>query len=299
MKGAVFLETLRPGQWTKNLLVFACGFFALADRNQTVDPVDVAARALAAFSAFCLASGAVYIVNDIHDRALDAMHPVKRTRPVASGRLSPRAAAVECGVVLALAFAVSAPLGGAFTAAVAAYFALQIAYTFRLKRIAFVDAAAIAAGFSLRVVAGALACAVALYPWIVGCSFTLALFLALGKRRAELEELGAEDAGRHRAALGGYTKKSLDVWCCVAALSSLLGYSAWTFAPSTISKFGTRGAAATIPFVAFAAGRYLWLVLTGQGGARPETEFRRHPEILAAIALWIAACVAVFKASAG
>jgi len=288
------IDALRPGQWVKNSLVFAGGFFALADRNQSVSAGHAAARGAAAFAVFCLVSGAVYLMNDVHDAEADALHPEKRRRPVASGRLPKRAALAEAALALALGFAAAPALGAGFAAAAAAYFALQVAYTFALKRVPLADAACIAAGFSLRVAAGAFAAGAAVYPWILACAFLLALFIALGKRRAELAELGPDEAPRHRAVLARYTVRGLDRACTAVAAAAVAAYAVWTVAPSTTAKFGTSGLAATVLPVAFGVVRYLRVVLRGEGGGRPEKTFLRTPALLAAVLVWLASCVAVW-----
>ena len=288
------IDALRPGQWMKNALVFAGGFFALADRNQSVAPGHAVARGAAAFAVFCLVSGAVYLMNDVHDAEADALHPEKRRRPVASGRLSKRAALAEAAAVLAAGLAASPALGAEFAAATAAYFALQVAYTFALKRVPLADTACIAAGFSLRVAAGAFAAGAAVYPWILACTFLLALFLALGKRRAELAELGPAEAPRHRAVLARYTVRGLDRACSAAAVAAVAAYAAWTVAPSTMAKFGTPFLAATVVPVAFGVSRYLRIVLRGEGGGRPEKTLLRSPSLVLSLLAWLASCAAVW-----
>ena len=123
------------------------------------------------------------------------------------------------------------------------------------------------------------------------------MFLALGKRRAELAALGPEAAPRHRAVLARYTLRGLDIACTVSAALAVAAYAAWTLAPSTVAKFGTRRLAATVPVVAFAVWRYLGLVLAGKGGGRPEKLFLRSPTLVFSVALWLAACAtALFSA---
>lgn len=294
MKLPAAIDALRPGQWVKNSLVFAGPFFAFADRNQDVPAMRAGTAAAAAFALFCTVSGAVYILNDVHDAEADRMHPEKRNRPVASGRLGKRAALAEASALAVFSLAASFAAGPLFAACVAGYFALQLAYTFVLKRVPVADTACIAAGFSIRVAAGAFASGVAVYPWILACTFVLAMFLALGKRRAELFVLGPEGAAKHRAVLAKYSLRGLDAACAAAAAVSVASYAAWTLAPSTTAKFGTRGLAATVPIVAFAVARYLGLVLSGKGGARPEKTFLRSPVLLSCIVLWLAACAAVW-----
>ena len=205
------LRALRPSQWTKNGIVFVAYFFARWDPGQRAhaEGWEPLALTVVAAALFCALSSAVYLVNDIHDRAADRAHPQKRLRPLASGALSMRAAAAAAAALaaaaLAAAFAVNAELG----ALAAAYLALQAVYTYGLRRVAFVDAFIIAAGFVIRAVAGAVAIAVRISPWLLLCAFLLALFLALCKRRHEKRLLTGSDTD-HRQALGGYTEALLD-----------------------------------------------------------------------------------------
>lgn len=294
MKIPAALEILRPEQWAKNSLLFACGFFALADKNQSAPPLPTFLSSAAAFGVFCLLSGAVYAVNDIHDAAADRVHPVKCRRPVASGRLGKDSAAAVAAVSFAFALAVSTALGHQFALFAVSYVALQAAYTFFFKRVPIADAVCIATGFALRVTSGAAACSVAVYPWIIESTFLLALFLALGKRRAELAELGPQKARKHRQVLARYSIRALDIWCSAVASAAIVGYSAWALSPANSSKFGTHLLPITILPVAFAILRYLSLILSGRGGGRPEKEFFRHPELTAAIVAWFAIIAVIF-----
>lgn len=266
-----FVEVLRPGQWSKNLLVAAGFVFALLDRFQSIHGA-AAIRVTLAVGIFCMLSGATYIANDICDREGDRLHPLKKSRPVASGRLTARAAAAECAAIAAAALACSSLLGRGFLVCAVAYALLQAAYNARLKRIAWVDAACVAAGFSLRVLAGTVAARATVHPGIVCCTFCGALFIALCKRRAELVCLG-DSAARHRVALRQYGARGLDAGVCVAAALTLAAYAAWAFSTMTADKFGTGGMAWTVPFVALGVARYLWLAFKSGAGGQPERLF--------------------------
>jgi len=266
-----FIEVLRPGQWSKNLLVAAGFVFALLDRFQSI-PGAVAIRVTLAVGIFCMLSGATYIANDICDRETDRLHPLKKSRPIASGRLAASAAAAECITIAAVALACSALLGHGFLICATAYALLQAAYNAGLKRIAWVDAACVAAGFSLRVLAGIIAARATIHPGIVCCTFCGALFIALCKRRSELVCLG-ESAPRHRAALRQYGARGLDAGVCIAAALTLAAYAAWAFSARTADKFGTGGMAWTVPVVALGIARYLWLAFRKGAGGQPERLF--------------------------
>ena len=293
-----WLDALRPSQLLKNALVLAGFLFALPDRHQAgIDPLAAGLRALAAAALFAVASGAVYLLNDVHDAPRDRLHPEKRRRPVASGALPPRAALAECALLAAAAGALAPLLGRTFALLLGVYLLLQVAYTFALKRAPILDVFCIAAGFALRVWAGIAAAGVALAPAILVCTFCGALFLALGKRSAEIAEMGGrEAAAAHRPALRWYPPRLLGAAIAAAALATLAAYSAWALAPSTAEKFGTRGMALTIPFVLFGLAHYARLVARGRGGGGPERILLHDRPTQLCIALYLATCAAVWLA---
>ena len=292
------LEALRPSQLAKNALVLAGFFFALPDRHQAgIDPLAAGIRALAAATLFAVVSGAVYLLNDIHDAPRDRLHPEKRRRPVASGALSPRAALAECALLAALSAALAPLLGRTFALVLGGYFALQLAYTFALKRVPILDACCIAAGFALRVWAGVAAARVLLAPDILFCTFFGALFLAFCKRVSEVVELGTpEAAAAHRPVLRHYFPpftRALTMLCSASA--TLAAYAAWAISPETAEKFGTRGMALTIPFVLYGLAHYTVLAARGKGG-RPEKILLHDRPTQLCIALYLATCAAVWLA---
>ena len=258
-------------QWTKNFVIFAVCFFAWGDAEQGLRevPWQVARLATMGFFVFCLVSSAVYVFNDVRDREADRNHPVKRRRPFASGALGVRQGIVV-GVLLLLAGLVGAAgLGWEFFACVAAYLLLQVGYTLFLKRVALLDVVVIALGFVLRAAAGAAVVHARISPWLLGCTFLLALFLALCKRRHEKRLLGAE-GGTHRQALAGYSGPMLDVMVMAVAAAVVVCYGLYTLLPDTRERFGTNWLWLTIPCVALGVGRYLWLVYKGNAGNAPE-----------------------------
>lgn len=292
-----WLDALRPSQLAKNALVLAGFFFALPDRHQAgIDPLAAGLCTLAAAALFAVVSGAVYLLNDLHDAPRDRLHPEKRRRPIASGSLPVRAALAECALLVALSAALAPLLGRTFALVLGGYFAMQLAYTFALKRVPLLDVACIAAGFALRVWAGVAAAGVALAPAILYCTFCGALFLALCKRRAEIAEMGGrEAAASHRPVLRWYPPPLLRAAIAAAALATLAAYSAWALAPSTAEKFGTRGMALTVPFVLLGLLRYIQLTVRGRTG-RPEKVFLRDRPVQLCIALYLATCAAVWLA---
>ena len=257
------LEAMRPRQWSKNVFVLAGIVFAgrLFEGRAEL-------RVLACFALFCAASSAVYLANDVADRASDVHHPLKRQRPVASGRLRPGAAIAACAVLTAAALAAAALLNGATLGITAGYLASTFAYSFGLKRVFLLDVMIVAAGFVLRAAAGAACIDAEISPWLLVCSFLLALFLALGKRRAELVLLG-EDATNHRAALGSYSLPLVDSWLTALAGAAIVSYALYTQSPRTVEHFGTTNLLYTVPFVIYALFRYQHHVVRQDAGGDP------------------------------
>ena len=275
----IFLS-LRPAQWTKNLLVFAGLLFG----RRLFDPASLL-HAGSAFAVFCALSGVVYIVNDIADRRGDRLHPLKAQRPIASGAL---AVPIAAGVALALAAAslvVAFTIGPAFAAVAAAYLALQILYSFLLKHIVIIDVLTIAIGFVLRAVGGAVAVRVEISHWLLVCTILLALVIALAKRRHEIVLLSAGAVG-HRPILGEYSAYLLDQMIGVVTASTLISYVFYTISPETQAKFGTAWLGLTIPFPLYGIFRYLYVVHQREGGGSPADLLLTDRPLLACVALW-------------
>lgn len=281
------IRALRPKQWTKNAIVLAAFLFALGDRHQAVPGMAIW-LALQAVLWFCLASSAVYLVNDIRDIPFDRAHPTKRFRPIAAGEL-PVPAAWGLAAILLLA-----GLGGAWrqshalAGVIGAYVALQAVYTFGLKKVALVDLFVIAAGFVLRALAGAVAVNVAISPWLLLCTLLLALFLALCKRRHEKVMLTPEPGGEGvtRESLARYDERLLDQLIAIVSAATVVCYALYTLWPDTVEKFGTARLALTIPFVIFGLFRYLDLVYRHEKGDRPEQILLTDLPLLADLALY-------------
>jgi 4-hydroxybenzoate polyprenyltransferase len=274
------LLSLRPAQWTKNLLVFAGLLFGrrLFDSASVVDAVS-------AFVVFCALSGVVYLVNDVADRESDRLHPLKSRRPVASGAL-PVPAALGVALALGLGALTSAfVIGPAFATVAAAYLALQVLYSFALKHVVIIDVLTIAIGFVLRAVGGAVAVHVEISHWLLVCTILLALFVALAKRRHEIVLL-ASDAATHRPILGEYTPYLLDQMIGVVTASTLISYIFYTISPETQVKFGTAWLGLTIPFPLYGIFRYLYLVHQREGGGSPADLLLTDRPLLACVALW-------------
>jgi 4-hydroxybenzoate polyprenyltransferase len=280
------IRCLRPGQWTKNLLVFAGLLF-----GRRLFDVQADAQALLAFAIFCALSGAVYLVNDVADRESDRKHPVKARRPIAAGIVPVPTALVTAVLLIVGALATSALLGSMFTLVAAAYVVLQLLYSGPLKHIVIIDVLTLAMGFVLRAVAGAVAVRVEISHWLLVCTVLLALFIGLAKRRHEIVLL-AGDAPTHRPILGEYSPYLLDQMIAVVTASTLIAYIFYTVSPETQAKFGTPWLGLTIPFPLYGIFRYLYLVHRREGGGSPSELLLTDRPLLLCVALW-AASVAV------
>lgn len=284
---ASLLISLRPEQWTKNLVVFAALLFGLELFDPTGKPLVLSC---VAFLVFCLLSGAVYLVNDVADREADRRHPVKSLRPIASGALLPSTAMLAAGVLAVGSVAVAFWLTPRFGAVALAYVVLQTGYSWRLKHLVIVDVLTIAGGFVLRAIAGAVVIGVGISHWLLLCTFLLALFLALSKRRHELGLL-ADGAIGHRRILGQYSQYLLDQMIGVVTASTLVAYIFYTISPETVEKFGSHRLGLTIPFPLYGIFRYLYLVHLREGGGNPTSMLMRDRPLLVCVALWVAAVV--------
>lgn len=283
-------RALRPEQWTKNAVVAAAFFFALGDRSQQVSLSEVW-RVLAATGLFCAISSGIYLINDLRDRKEDRAHPVKRLRPIAAGQLPPRQAAAMALFLLAAGLTAAGLLAPLFGLVASGYVLMQLAYSFGIKRIALLDVFIIAAGFVLRAVAGAAVLAVRISPWLLLCTFLLALFLALCKRRQE-KACGDSAPADTRSALQHYDRLLLDQLIAMTAAATLVTYAIYTFWPDTVDRFHTHGLGFSIPFVAFGLFRYLDLVYRHAQGERPERLLLHDTPLLTTIVLYAVAVLA-------
>jgi 4-hydroxybenzoate polyprenyltransferase len=284
---APLIRSLRPGQWTKNLLVFAGLIFG----EKLLDP-NAAGRAAAAFGIFCLLSSTVYLVNDVRDREADRLHPVKAKRPIASGALGVSTAVAAAVLLAAVSAGAAFWLSYTFGLVALAYLGLLTAYSFVLKHVVIVDVLVLAGGFVLRAAAGAVAVGVDFSHWLLLLTLLGALFLALSKRRAELVAL-AGGAGAHRKSLAQYSPYLLDQMIGVVTASTLLAYAFYTIHPETVAKFGTDRLLWTVPFPLYGIFRYLYLVHQREGGGNPSDTLLDDRPILACVALWGLAVIAI------
>jgi len=274
------LLSARPKQWIKNGFVFAALVFA-----SKIGQPALVARTVAAFALFSLLSGAIYLLNDAADVDADRQHPLKRLRPIASGRVSLRLAAGLAGIGIVLGLGAGFALDVRFGLVAAGYVALMVAYTFWLKHLVLIDVFAIAGGFVLRAAAGAEVIHVSISPWLYLCTILLSLFLGFGKRRHELLLL-EENARVHRRNLGEYTGPLLDDFVNIVAGATIIAYSLYTFYATNVPS--NHAMMVTIPFVLYGVFRYLLLVHRTDFGGAPEEAVWRDPPLLIDLVGWAA-----------
>lgn len=274
------IEAMRPAQWTKNFFIFAALVFA---RKFFDWPSFL--KVAEAFLLYCLLTGSLYLFNDFMDLKEDRVHPIKSRRPLASGAISPGLALIifSFGSLAALLWALA--LNWPFFLITAAYFLLQVAYSFKLKHIVILDIFVLASGFVIRVAAGGLVINVPISSWLLICTSLLALFIGMSKRRHELVIL-EDKAANHRPILKEYSPYLLDQMISVVAASTVIAYCLYTISPETVEKFGTRNLIYSSIFVLYGIFRYLYLVHQKGSGGNPEELVIKDKPLLIDIILW-------------
>jgi len=274
------LRSLRPAQWAKNVFVLAPLVFGgmLLDSRVTL-------RALLALAAFCCASSAVYLINDLRDREEDRRHPLKRLRPIAAGTLKVPVAVLAVLALAGAAALLSARLGRPFALVLGTYFVLNVLYTLWLKHMVILDVMSIAISFVLRVEAGSTATGIEVSRWLFLCTIFLALFLAFSKRRHEITLLAHEAAGQ-RPVLDHYSPAFLDQMINVVTASAVVSYALYCVAPETVEKYHTQDLVFTIPLVLYGIFRYLYLMYQRPGERNPTEAILRDAPFLINILLW-------------
>jgi 4-hydroxybenzoate polyprenyltransferase len=281
-----YLKLMRPSQWIKNGFVLMPIVF-VGHLFHFEESVKVAALLLA----FCFASSATYIINDYMDMEQDRRHPLKKYRPLASGEASPKGAFTLTAVLIMAAFALLAvvrasPMCYLF---LAAYLVLQLLYSVKLKNIVMVDVITISMGFLLRVLAGGWIIEVTVSSWLILCTFSVAIFLALGKRRHEMLILSA-DASGHRPVLEQYSIGLLDQLVQIVTTSTLIFYCLYSVIGMGVQS---EKMMFTIPLVTYGIFRYLYLIYGKEEGGSPAALLLTDPPLLACVALWLGACVGI------
>ena len=292
------VKTVRPHQWVKNLFVMAPMFFH-KDLITTLNGVPflnlpVVSRSILATGVFCLLAGAVYTINDLVDVEADRVHPVKRERPIASGEVPEALARAMSVALVVVSLGLAWLLHWAFALVATTYFVENLGYTFKLKKVAFLDVSLIAFGFVLRVMAGGYATNVKVSGYMLACTALLALFLGFGKRR---HELASEHAGKQRAALDAYSSTSLNVALALTGAATVVTYIAYTLDTDTRIFFNSNYLWMTAPFTVFGIVRFLFLV-SGRAGRglkseSPTQEMLRDVPFVLNLVLWVVVIVAI------
>lgn len=277
----LIFKTMRPRQWTKNLLVFAALIF-----SQNLSNLPMVSDATIAFIIFCFLSGSVYTLNDLLDIKQDRTHPKKSQRPLASGKLQPPVAIISGSILVVLSLANAFWLNTNFGFIALGYFILQIAYSTALKHVVILDVLAVSIGFVLRAIAGAEVINVPISSWLLVCTILLALFLSLGKRRHEIILL-EDNAADHRKILFEYSPALLDQMISVVTASTVVAYALYTMSAETINKFHTDNLKYTIPFVLYGIFRYLYLIHQKSEGGSPEKILLNDRPLLINIILYL------------
>lgn len=274
------LRSLRPAQWTKNLFVLAPLVF-----GHQLGDLEAVRRVLLALVAFCCASSAVYLINDLRDREADRNHPLKRLRPLAAGTLGVPTAVAAVVVLAAVALAISVGLGTRFLTVIGIYLLLNVLYTLWLKHMVILDVMSISLGFVLRVQAGGEAIGLNVSHWLFLCTTFLALFLAFSKRRHEITLLAGAASGQRRV-LDHYSPAFLDQMINVVTASSVVSYALYAVAPETVAKYNTHNLVYTTPLVLYGIFRYLYLMYQRPGERNPTEAILRDPPFLINLLLW-------------
>jgi 4-hydroxybenzoate polyprenyltransferase len=275
------LQILRPMQWSKNTVLFAALIF-----SKHLFILSSTLTVLAGFVCFCLVASGAYVMNDLRDCERDREHPLKSLRPLPAGRIGRGQAVVLALGLMTLGMIGAFLLGRDFGLLTLVYLGLQVAYTFVLKEVVIIDVMAIAAGFVIRAVAGGVIIDVPISPWLIICTFLLALFLGFSKRRHELVLLEGR-ATDHRTSLKEYSPYFLDQMISVVTASTVVAYAIYTVSPEVQEKLGTEQLYLTIPFVLFGIFRYLYLVHQREEGGNPTQLLLRDRPLLADVVLWV------------
>lgn len=282
------LKAMRPRQWTKNAFIFA----ALVFDRKLLD-LSALTKTILAFLLFCLLASSVYLINDIIDRESDRFHPVKKNRPIASGKL-PISTALTVAIILLLISLVGAfLLSRGFLIIAIIYFVLNIFYSKWLKHIPLIDVLVIASCFVLRVSAGVSIIEVQRFsPWLYVVTTLLALYLGFGKRRAELAVLVSDNPQSHRKVLSGYSIALIDQLITIVSATTIIAYSLYTFSASNLPE--NHAMMLTIPFVLYGIFRYLYLINTHDAGGEPEEILLKDRPIQVTVILWGMAVMIIF-----
>jgi 4-hydroxybenzoate polyprenyltransferase len=282
-----YFRLLRPHQWVKNGFVLAPLIFA----GKLLHGPSLV-LGLSAFAVFCLASSGVYAFNDVFDREQDRNHPTKRHRPVAAGEVGVLTAVIIGAGLVAFSILGAIAIGKAFFLWLVFYLLLQLGYNVAFRNIVLLDILAIAMGFVIRAVAGSHAIEVITSPWLILCSFLIALFLGFAKRRQEIILMG-DAAGDHRSILKDYSVPLLDQLIGIVTAATIVSYAIYTLTPEVTERLGSRYMILTLPFVLYGIFRYLYLVHVLEKGGSPTRDLLTDAPLLLSIGLWTLTSVAL------
>ncbi|MDA0189210.1 MAG: decaprenyl-phosphate phosphoribosyltransferase [Proteobacteria bacterium] len=277
-----YLKLLRPHQWVKSGFVLVGLLFGHAWQD-----AQLVRQVLLAVAAFSLAASAIYVVNDLADRAQDRLHPEKRHRPLASGAVNVLQALLLAGACLFAALMLAHAASPAVLAIVVGYLLLNVGYTLGLKHVVLLDVFIISAGFMLRILAGTLGVGIVPSHWLLLCGLMITLFLGFAKRHAEIAAMAGR-GGSHRQVLDDYDAALLDKLIGISAAGAIINYSLYTVSPETVAMHGTTHLIYTVPFVVYGIFRYLFLLHRRGGGGDPAAALLRDPHLIVASAGWLA-----------
>ncbi len=281
-------KAMRPRQWTKNAFVFAALIF-----DRQFFKVDALKNTILTFILFCLVSSSVYLINDIMDVNADRNHPIKKKRPIASGKLPIKLAVVISVILLLISLVGSYFLSTGLMIIVAVYFILNLTYSKWLKHIPLIDVLVIAACFVLRVAAGVSVIQVERFsPWLYVVTTLLSLYIGFGKRRAELMVLVPDGSQSHRKVLSGYSLDFVDQLITIVSATTIIAYSLYTFSAPNLPE--NHAMMLTIPFVLYGIFRYLSLMKIDHRGGEPEELLLKDRPLQITVALWAIAVMIVF-----
>ncbi len=287
---SALIKTMRPRQWTKNGFVF---FALMFDKQLFLREPFL--RTLAGFALFCLASSAVYLINDIADVEADRKHPEKKHRPIASGKLPLNTAWLAAILLVAVALPLGYFLSPALAIILAVYLAINILYSRWLKHIPILDVFIVSSGFVLRVAAGVALITVERFsPWLYMITTLFSLYIGFGKRRAEMSLLET-GAGSHRKVLDGYTLPLLDQLITIVSGTTIVTYSLYTFTAPNLPE--NHSMMLTIPFVVYGIFRYLQLIQTGHAAGAPDEVALKDRPLQVTVVLWVISVIAIFYRS--
>lgn len=277
------ISSMRIQQWIKNLFIFAALIF-----SAHLFKIDDLFLTIGGFILFSLSVSGVYIFNDIIDLENDKLHPIKSKRPLPAGKLN-----IKTAIILSVILILTGLLGAFllktnFGVVLLIYVVLNILYTYQLKSIVILDVMTIAAGFVLRVIAGAVLIGVPTSEWLIICTILLSLFLGFSKRRHELTILDVQ-ANSHRSVLQHYNPYFLDQMIGIVTATTVMSYALYTISEETVKKFGTTHLIYTVPFVLYGIFRYLYLVHKKEAGGNPTKLALNDLPLLLTIILWISA----------